>query len=41
MEYAGIDTHKESVQVHRVDENTNPVLRERYPTTQQGLEKLI
>ena len=41
MDSTGIDTHKESVQVHRVDENTNPVLRERYSTTQQGLEKFL
>ena len=41
MDYTGIDSHKESVVVHRIDGNTNPVLRERYPTTQQGLEKFL
>ena len=41
MDFTGIDSHKESVQVHRVDGNTNPVLRGRYPTTRQGLEKLL
>lgn len=41
MDFTGIDSHKESVQIHRVDENTNPVLRERYPTTQGGLEKFL
>lgn len=41
MDSTAIDTHKESVQVHRIDENANPVLRERYPATQQGLEKLL
>jgi len=42
MDSTAIDTHKESVQVHRINENTNnPVLRERYPTTHQGLEKLL
>lgn len=40
MEYAAIDTHKESVQVHRIDDDARPVLRERYPTTEDGLEKL-
>lgn len=40
MEYAGIDTHKESVQVHRVDGDARPVLRERFPTTDEGLRKL-
>ncbi|MBI4210179.1 MAG: IS110 family transposase [Candidatus Diapherotrites archaeon] len=41
MDSTAIDTHKESVVVHRIDENTNPVLRERYLTTQEGLEKLL
>jgi transposase len=41
MDSTAIDSHKESVQVHRIDENTNPVLRERYPTTQEGLERLL
>ncbi|MBI4210540.1 MAG: hypothetical protein HY544_03480 [Candidatus Diapherotrites archaeon] len=41
MDNTCIDTHKETVQIHRVDENTNLVLMERYPTTQGGLEKLL
>ncbi len=42
MDSTAIDTHKESIQVHRIDENTNnPVLKERYPTTQQGMEKFL
>lgn len=41
MDSTAIDTHKESVQVHRIDDNSNPVLRERYPTTQEGLERLL
>ena len=40
MEYAAIDTHKESVQVHKIDEAAQPLLRERYPVTEIGLEKL-
>ncbi len=42
MDSTAIDTHKESVQVHRIDENiNNPVLRERYPTTQEGLGRFL
>ncbi|VVC00421.1 Uncharacterised protein [uncultured archaeon] len=41
MEYAAIDSHKESVQVHRIDGNARPVLRERYPTTLEGLEQCL